>query len=128
MELKEEGVVFKKKDAPYTPGRPNSNGPQLKYKFTESATCLVSAHNEKRSVALVLWDTDGVNSKSCGNVTIPPNFAVPAVGQLVEIRYLYCGAGGNLYQPVYLGVRDDKTEADLYSSLKFKQETEEDEA
>jgi hypothetical protein len=30
-----EGVVFKDMDAPYTPGRPNSGGPQLKSKFVE---------------------------------------------------------------------------------------------
>src|SRR6185437_12403817 len=28
-----EGVVFKRKDAVYTPGRPNSGGPLLKFKF-----------------------------------------------------------------------------------------------
>ena len=33
---------------------------------------------------------------------------MPAAGQVVEIRYLYvAGPGGSLYQPVYLGVRDD---------------------
>src|ERR1035437_6658221 len=30
---KKEGVVFKRLDAPYTPGRPNSGGTQRKYKF-----------------------------------------------------------------------------------------------
>jgi hypothetical protein len=28
-----EGIVFKRLDAPYTPGKPNSGGPQLKFKF-----------------------------------------------------------------------------------------------
>ena len=32
-ESNKEGVVFKRLDAPYIPGRPNSGGPQLKYKF-----------------------------------------------------------------------------------------------
>ena len=30
---RKEGVVFKRLDAPYTPGRPNSGGNQLKHKF-----------------------------------------------------------------------------------------------
>ena len=40
-----EGVVFKEVDAPYSPGRPNSGGPQLKFKFVESASFVVIPRN-----------------------------------------------------------------------------------
>ena len=54
-----------------------------------------------------------MGGKSVGNVTIPPNHDIPEIGQVVEIRYLYVmRVGGSLYQPVYLGIRDDVGIAD----------------
>lgn len=103
-----EGIVFKKADAPYTPGRPASGGTQLKYKFWNSATVMVSGHSEdRRSVSMVVFEDEGGHC-DVGNVTIPPNHQVPAVGSIIEVRYLYIkGAGGSLFQPVYLGIRPD---------------------
>jgi predicted DNA-binding WGR domain protein len=80
-----EGVVFKEVDAPYSAGRPNSGGTQLKYKFVESASFIVTARNDKRSVSLGLFA--GNELVSAGNVTIPPNNEVPAKGEVVECRY-----------------------------------------
>jgi bifunctional non-homologous end joining protein LigD len=42
------------------------------------------------------------------------------------VRYLYAYPGGALYQPVYLGPRTDQTLPDDVSTLKFKQETDDD--
>jgi bifunctional non-homologous end joining protein LigD len=125
-----EGVVFKLLAAPYTVGRPASGGSQLKYKFVESATARVKAKNgTKRSVALELKDAKGT-WVGVGNVTIPANYSIPEAGSLVEIKYLYAYVGGSLYQPQYLGVRDDQEEsACTFAQLKFKAESsEEDEA
>jgi bifunctional non-homologous end joining protein LigD len=115
-----EGVVFKDMDAPYNPGRPNSGGPQLKHKFVESATFIVTARNQKRSATLGLYD-DG-KLVPAGNVTIPPNHAVPAVGEVCECRYLYAyQESGCIYQPVYLGVRSDiPTSECTTDQLKYK--------
>jgi bifunctional non-homologous end joining protein LigD len=112
-----EGAVFKQLDAPYAPGRPNSGGPALKFKFTSTASLIVAMVNEQRSVALRLFD-----STNNGNVTIPPNQPIPAVGSVVEVRYLYAFEGsGCLFQPVYLGERDDLEPTDcLLNQLKFK--------
>jgi bifunctional non-homologous end joining protein LigD len=97
-----EGVVLKHLLMPWNAGRPASGGNALKLKFWETCSCVVSKVNAQRSVEVAL---DG---RSVGNVTIPPNHAVPEPGQVVEVRYLYVNAeGGSLYQPVYLGVRDD---------------------
>jgi bifunctional non-homologous end joining protein LigD len=102
-----EGVVFKKVAAPYSSGRPNSGGSQLKYKFTESATCIVDRVSDaRRSVALALLDEKGARVQ-VGNVTVPVNRAVPDAGTLVEVRYLYRYQNGSLFQPVLLGVRKD---------------------
>ncbi len=115
-----EGVVFKDRNAPYTPGRPASGGPQLKWKFWESASFIVTAHNRQRSVVLGLYR--GGEPVPAGNVTIPPNHAIPNVGEVVECRYLYAfPESGIIYQPTYQGTRDDiPVEHCTPSQLKYK--------
>jgi len=115
-----EGVVFKEIDAPYSPGRPNSGGPQFKFKVVESASFIVTGHNAKRSVTLGLFD--GNELTGAGNVTIPPNHAIPEKGAVVDVRYLYAyRESGSVYQPVYLGSRDDIPAADCTTDqLKYK--------
>ena len=99
---RKEGLVLKNMRAPWQAGRPANQGNALKLKFWSSCSCVVGRVNEKRSVELAL------DSVSIGNVTIPPNHEIPVAGQVVEVRYLYVnGVGGSLYQPVYLGTRDD---------------------
>jgi bifunctional non-homologous end joining protein LigD len=117
-----EGIVFKRLDAPYVPGRPNSGGPQLKFKFVATASVVVAKINIQRSVEVSLLN--GRNLVSCGNVTIPANHQIPKVGDVVEVRYLYAYRDSlALYQPVYLGPRDDVDAGDcLVSQLKFKAE------
>lgn len=125
-----EGVVFKQCAAPYTAGRPASGGSQLKYKFYTTASVIVAKVNgDKRSVALEL--VAGKNKRvSAGNVTIPPNHAIPKPGAIVEIRYLYVIRGsGSLFQPVYLGVRDDiDVRACSVGQLKYRAGDEDDDA
>ena len=116
-----EGVVFKRSDAAYTVGRPHTGGAQVKFKFLESASFIVSKVNGKRSVSLTVLD--GEQAVCVGNVTIPPNHEVPPIGAVVEARYLYCYRGGCIFQPVYLGVRDDiRAEECVIGQLKYKSE------
>jgi bifunctional non-homologous end joining protein LigD len=112
-----EGIVFKSLTAPYKAGRPTKGGAQLKKKFWESISCQVSKINLKRSVGLQLLD--GKKLIDVGNVTIPPNYEIPNVGDIVEIKYLYAYKGGSLYQPIYLGKRDD-VDVDSIDKLKYK--------
>jgi hypothetical protein len=121
-----EGVVFKDMDAPYSPGRPNSGGAQLKFKFVESASFIVTGHNAKRSVTLGLYDGDEL--VPAGNVTIPPNHRMPEVGEVCEVRYLYAyRESGSIYQPVYLGRRDDVPASEcVVEQLKYKAELKDD--
>ncbi|MDM8523942.1 RNA ligase family protein [Desulfococcaceae bacterium HSG8] len=116
-----EGIVFKKHSAPYTAGRPNSGGNQVKFKFYATASVIVTKLNEKRSVAIAV--IDGEDQVGVGNVTIPPNKDVPAVNAIIEVRYLYAYQQGRLYQPTYIGVRDGLgIENCTISQLKYKQE------
>ncbi|MCD9046760.1 RNA ligase family protein [Luteimonas sp. MHLX1A] len=107
----EEGVVWKRLDARYVDGRPNSGGPMRKWKFVESATVRVRAkHPSKRSVQVEVIDAANGLWTEVGYVTVPPNKDIPAPGAVVEVQYLYF-AVGSLYQPVYLGIRTDLTDA-----------------
>jgi len=117
-----EGIVFKRLDAPYTPGKPNSGGPQLKFKFVATLSAIVAKVNTRRSVEISLLK--GRSLISCGNVTIPANHDIPKTGMVVEVRYLYAHRGSSaLFQPVYLGPRDDVPAGEcLASQLKFKAE------
>jgi bifunctional non-homologous end joining protein LigD len=113
-----EGAVFKQVEAPYTPGRPNSGGTQLKYKFYSTGSFIVSAINDRRSVSLCLHP----DYAPCGNVAIPPSHRVPRVGAVVEVRYLHAFPESLcLFQPVYLGQRTDLEEQECTAEqLKFK--------
>jgi bifunctional non-homologous end joining protein LigD len=117
-----EGIVFKRLDAPYVPGKPNSGGAQLKFKLVTTLSAVVVQINAKRSVELGLFN--GRSLVSCGNVAIPANQKIPVVGTIVEVRYLYAfRESGVLYQPVYLGPRDDVDAGEcLVSQLKYKAE------
>jgi bifunctional non-homologous end joining protein LigD len=119
---RKEGIVFKRLHAPYTPGRPNSGGSQLKHKFCATLSAVVAKVNRQRSVELKLRGNGGW--RSCGNVTIPANHDIPKVGMVVEVRYLYAfKASGVLFQSVYLGPRDDVDPAECQvSQLKYKAE------
>lgn len=115
-----EGVVLKRLTGAYLPGRPPNGGDSLKLKFCESASFVVAKVNAKRSVSLQLLS--GERWVDAGNVTIPANHEIPAEGAVVEVKYLYAfPESGCVYQPVYLGERDDIATVEcIASQLKYK--------
>lgn len=116
-----EGVVFKHLSGHYASGRPASGGSQFKFKFCESASFIVGKVNSKRSVSLKLFD--GTDLVSVGNVTIPANKSIPQPNDVVEVKYLYAFKGGSIFQPVFIGKRDDvKPEECTTDQLKYKAE------
>ena len=123
-EAKGEGVVYKKRNAPHAAGHQPSDPSQIKVKFIETATVRVSkASDTKRSVTIEALDDAG-NAVVMGKVTIPPNAAVPAAGDLIEVEYLYLFPnGGKLFQPVFQRPRSDLSEPDALSSFKLKAST-----
>lgn len=117
---KEEGIVFKMADAPYSEGR---NKTQVKFKFYSTCSCIVTCLNTKRSISLGIL-SDG-RMRDIGGCAIPANKEIPKEGDIVEVRYLYAYKEGSLYQPFYLGVRDDISQEEcLESQLKYKAENE----
>lgn len=116
-----EGIVFKDLTAPWSSSRPSTGGPALKFKFTATASFIVgSVSTGKRSVELILYE-DQARVRGVGAVTIPPNHSIPPFDSIVEVRYLYAFPGGCVFQPVYLGPRDDVTPQECHiSQLKLK--------
>ena len=127
-----EGIVLKEVNSPYQAGRPNSKGNHRKFKFVDSLSAIITKVNDKRSVGLGVYSLKESNPKTnpktdsklvgVGNVSIPVNHEVPNEGDIVEIRYLYAIPVSNaLYQPVYLGKRNDLDKEDCtIEQLKYK--------
>lgn len=132
---KREGFVLKRCNSAYKPGRPNSGGDALKFKFTETASVFVMGRNgDKSSVKVGVYRDNGNRQPAddfevyMGCVTIPPNKEIPTRDTVVEVQYLYVQQeGGCLYQPVYLGVRDDVEKDEcLHTQMKIKPKDEDD--
>jgi len=109
-----EGLVFKDRDAPYTPGRPSSGGTQRKHKFIKSADVVVI---ENAGNAYLMAVYDGRSLFECGKVFAGTTNASrkaldAALGRgeqpICEVRYLYATDDHQLYQPVFVRSRDDK--------------------
>ncbi len=124
---KKEGIVFRRLDSHYTPGKPVSGGPALKHRFYATLSAVVAKVNPQRAVELRLLNCKGWIP--VGNATIPPNKSVPAVGDVVEVRYLYAFSESRaLYQPIYVGRRKDVEQYEcILAQLKYKPIGEEEE-
>lgn len=115
-----EGLVAKHRHAAYFSGRAES---WLKIKFTTTIDCVVTdvRSDGKESVDLGLWGPSvgafgkGVATKdrvlhAVGRASLigKEKFGTITKGDVVEVKYLYAGAGNRLYQPTILRKRDDK--------------------
>jgi bifunctional non-homologous end joining protein LigD len=120
---KKEGVVFIQADSIYSPGKASSGGNILKYKLYDEASVIVVKQNTQRSVLMAVLDSEN-NQITVGNVTIPANAAIPEVGSVIEVRYLYAYRnGGSLYQPIFEKPRPDQRITECkHSQLKYKPE------
>ena len=113
-----EGIVFKRDDAPYTPGRPASGGTQLKYKFVKTADVFITA-NAGNAYQMAVYDGARVHEAGrvfagTTNETRRQLDELLAAGEtpVAEVKYLYATDDDILYQPVFVQLRDDKDPAD----------------
>ena len=121
-----EGIVFKKREAAYQPGRPSSGGDQRKYKFIKGADVFITA-NAGNAYQMAVYDEGGV-LREVGKVFAGTTNesrrqldAQLAAGErpVAEVRYLYATDDNLLYQPTFVQLRDDKDpEECLFSQLK----------
>jgi bifunctional non-homologous end joining protein LigD len=109
-----EGIVFKHRDAPYTSGRPASGGTHRKYKFVKSADVMI-VENAGNAYRMCVWD--GGTLFDCGRVFAGTTNASRAdldarlargEKPVAEVRYLYATEDHQLFQPVFVAVREDK--------------------
>lgn len=129
-----EGVVLKRADAPYRPGR---NGQHKKFKFIKTLSARVLSVNKdkgKDSVSVGLYDDkrfqfgdpnwSAVQWIDVGTASIIGK-RIPKVGDVVEVVYLYATEARRLYQGRLKGrdaIRTDVgPEACTISQLRFKQ-------
>ncbi|HTL33012.1 MAG TPA: WGR domain-containing protein [Kofleriaceae bacterium] len=106
-----EGIVFKQRDAPYSHGRVTT---QRKHKFIKSADVIIL---ENAGNAYKMAVMDGSKLFECGRVFAGTTNASRkdldarlARGErpVAEVRYLYATDDHQLFQPVFVNVRDDK--------------------
>jgi len=106
-----EGLLLKKIDSPYRSG--GRTDEWLKVKFVTTADCIVLGVRDdgKDSVRLGMC-VDGDLRATCdvGRASLigKEKSGAIAVGDVIEVRYLYTGAGGRLFQPTIMRKRDDK--------------------
>lgn len=134
-----EGICVKLRSAPYRGGR---NGQHYKCKFEQAASFIVgpkpkesqkknffwtdpraeSIDDGHRCVALYLYSRN--RKRFMATVKIADKYTVPAIGSVIECRYLYAYPNGGIVQPVYFGkLRDDVRPQDcVEQQLKFKAE------
>jgi bifunctional non-homologous end joining protein LigD len=113
-----EGIVFKRRDAPYTAGRPASGGTQLKHKFVKRADIVIveNAGNAYRMAVhdgAALFDVGKVFAGTTNELRRALDELLAAgAAPVAEVAYLYATDDDQLYQPVFVRLRDDKTAAD----------------
>ncbi|MBI4821091.1 MAG: WGR domain-containing protein [Deltaproteobacteria bacterium] len=109
-----EGIVFKDRSAPYKAGRPASGGTQRKYKFQKSAD-VVLLSNAGNAYQMAVFDQGdwlevgrvfaGTTNTSRKQIDeLLRNGSTP----VAEVRYLYATRDEQLYQPVFVRLREDK--------------------
>lgn len=100
-----EGIMLKYVDAPYIPKRVRTG---LKVKLTKTVDAFILARDTDGHTNATLAVCDGDRVVEIGACSMIGK-ADAQVGDVVEVQYLYVGAGGRLYQPRMMRVRDDKT-------------------
>jgi bifunctional non-homologous end joining protein LigD len=109
-----EGIVFKQRAAPYTSGRPASGGTQRKYKFVRSVDVVV-LENAGNAYRMAVYDGRAlfeIGKVFAGTTNASRKELDLRLGRgehpVCEVRYLYATDEHQLYQPVFVTIRDDK--------------------
>jgi ATP-dependent DNA ligase len=112
-----EGLVLKKRSSPYRSGMRTEEW--LKVKFVTTADCFVldvrDDGKESVKLGMIHWTGPGILSDSyevreVGRASLIGKEKNGTInkGDVIEVKYLYAGANGRLYQPTILRKRDDK--------------------
>jgi len=113
-----EGLIFKDASSPYRSGARTMEWTKLKFVTTADCEVLAVRDDGKESIKLGMTqrtETTGIPGHLDRVVEVGRTSLIGkekhdtiAVGDVVEVKYLYVGANGRLYQPTLLRKRDDK--------------------
>lgn len=104
-----EGVVLKRTDAPYEPGRRVTH--QRRLKFVKTADVVVMGRTQSpNAITFGVHDSAG-QLRPAGGCSMIGKPGEIAVGDVVEVAYLYW-TGSSLYQPRLMRKRFDKLPGD----------------
>lgn len=108
LESNREGVVLKRGDAPYSPGKRTDN--VLKLKFVKDIDAIVIDTNVdgKYNMALGLVKEDG-KLQEIAHVSALTGDGMCEIGQVVTVTFLYVSDDNHLVQPTKPRLRTDKT-------------------
>lgn len=100
---RKEGVVFKRENGLYVPGKVESLAKSfaVKIKFYSEGAFLVTGWTKgKSSVAVALVDPKTKEQIPAGNVTVAQKYVDQVeAGKVIRVRYLYATDANQLYQP-----------------------------
>jgi ATP-dependent DNA ligase len=105
-----DGVVFKRPDSLYTPGRTTD---WLKYKFTADLDAAITALNidDKSNCELSVWDPLSERFFPVGKASTSGKGRVK-IGTVVTVRFLKLTENLRLREPRIVDIRDDKAPQD----------------
>jgi ATP-dependent DNA ligase len=110
-----EGLMVKRLDGTYHEGKRTADG--LKVKFVKTADVIVTGRNvgdsggakggSKENAELAVFDAEGrlVPIGRCSMI----GKIDAQVGDVIEVKFLYLGAGNRVYQPRLMRLRPDKS-------------------
>jgi bifunctional non-homologous end joining protein LigD len=108
-----EGLIFKHRDAPYTPGARTTA--MQKFIFLKSADVVI-VENAGNSYLMAVYDGKQlfeVGKVFAGTTNLSRKALDDALARgdrpVCEVRYLYATDDHQLFEPVFVGPRDDKT-------------------
>lgn len=116
-----EGWIAKRIDGGYNWGSRVEHS--LKLKITHTIDTVVIGRNRKREQNMVLgvYKEHVLTEVGCASAIGKPD---TALGDVVEVKYLYAGANGRLVQPTVLRLRTDKPAAECtIDQLRFADKT-----
>ena len=119
-----EGIVLKNLTGSYSPGK-TSGSDQMKYKFIESASFVVTLVHSDQTQASSLGLYAQSEIVDAGNVTIPPNHDIPKAGDgsWKCVTSTPSARVGPSTSPATLGEREDIEPAECTTSqLKYRHE------
>lgn len=119
VENRAEGIVFKQHASCYVGGKRVTS--VVKMKFVDTADCVIMElyrEGKPQAVTIGAYDATGTLTEVSG-LKVPENSGL-AVGDVVEVRYLYTSTSNKLTQPVFVRKRTDKTaEECLLTQLRY---------